>query len=121
MTIAIILISILAISGLVYFLRRKPAKKDWGFVPYTPSTPSTPVETPEVPSEGEMPIRPEPVDCQKATFRPAPEDFFYVDCCGKPQKGEGFQPWEKRPPVSIDVNKPFMGMDLIGEPGDSDC
>lgn len=118
MTVAIIVISILAISGLVYFLRRKPAKKDWGF---KPNTPNPPEEIIEEPIEGEMPIKPSPVDCQKATFRPAPEEFFYVDCCGKPKKGEGFQPWEKKPPVSIDVNKPFIGMDLIGEPGESDC
>ena len=74
---------------------------------------------PQPTTTGEMPIKPIPINCQKATFRPAPEKFIYTDCCGEVQEGEGFQPWEKRSPVSIDVNQYFEGMDLIGEDGDA--
>lgn len=69
----------------------------------------------------EMPIKPAPVNCQKAIFRPAPENYSYYDCCGKLQEGEGFQPWEKRAPVSIDANKEFINMDLIGEESEPNC
>lgn len=79
-----------------------------------------PVENdPEPTPIGEMPIKPLPINCQKAIFRPAPEKFIYTDCCGKVEEGEGYQPWEKRSPVSIDVNQYFEGMDLIGEDGDA--
>lgn len=78
---------------------------------------SSDVFFPPVTSEPEMPIKPIPVNCQKASFRPAPEKFSYTNCCGIIEEGEGFQPWEKRSPVSIDVNQPFEGMDLIGEDG----
>lgn len=87
----------------------------------------TPVEAdPEptnIPSdeEGEMPIKPIPINCQKAIFRPAPEKYYYVDCCGNKFEGEGYQPWEKRSPVSIDVNSPFEGMDLLDEESNVDC
>lgn len=76
-----------------------------------------PTRVPIVPIDetGEMPIKPQPVSCQKAIFRPAPEKYFYTDCCGNYNEGEGYQPWEKRPPISIDVNKPFEGLDLLGE------
>jgi hypothetical protein len=80
------------------------------------------LETPNLePVEGEMPEKPLPVNCQLAQFQPAPQDFFYVDCCGTPQKGEGFQPWEKRSPVSIDANKPFVGMTLLDQEADINC
>ena len=68
-----------------------------------------------------MPEKPLPVNCQLAQFQPAPQDFFYVDCCGNPQKGEGFQPWEKRSPVAIDSNKPFFGMTLLDVEAEKDC
>lgn len=70
---------------------------------------------------GEMPEKPLPVNCQLAQFQPAPQEFFYVDCCGKPKKGEGFEPWEKRSPVSIDANKPFIGMTLLDVEAEKDC
>ncbi len=69
----------------------------------------------------EMPEKPLPVNCQLAQFQPAPQDFFYVDCCGAPHKGEGFQPWEKRSPVSIDNNKPFFGMTLLDVEAEINC
>jgi len=62
--------------------------------------------------EGEMPIKPTPKKCQKASFRPAPEKFFYTDCCGEFHEGEGFQPFEKRSQVLIDTTKEFSGMDI---------
>ena len=74
-------------------------------------------ENPEPTPPSEMPIKPLPINCQKAIFRPAPEKFIYTDCCGVVQEGEGYQPWEKRSPVSIDANQFFEGMDLLGEEG----
>lgn len=71
--------------------------------------------------EPEMPIKPTPIDCQYAIFRPAPEMYSYTDCCGNLQQGEGFQPWEKRSPVAIDITKDFIGMDLISEDAIVDC
>ena len=73
------------------------------------------------PVDGEMPIKPVPVNCQKAQFMPAPEKFVYTDCCGQVQEGEGYQPWEKRSPVSIDANQKFLGMELLGEEATIDC
>ena len=75
----------------------------------------------EIDIPGEMPEKPLPVNCQLAQFQPAPQDFFYVDCCGVPQKGEGFQPWEKRSPVSIDTNKPFFGMTILDVEAEINC
>lgn len=80
-----------------------------------------PIHPGEIIIPDEMPIKPAPVDCQYATFRPAPEMYSYTDCCGKLQEGEGFQPWEKRTPVPIDATKDFKGMDLIGEEAQVDC
>ncbi|NBO23520.1 hypothetical protein EBU94_09330 [bacterium] len=76
---------------------------------------------PQVTPEPEMPIKPPPVNCQKAQFMPAPQEFFYTDCCGKTQMGMGFEPWEKRAPVGIDANQEFVGMELIGEESSIDC
>lgn len=84
------------------------------------STPST-LEPLEIIEEPEMPIKPAPVNCQKAIFRPAPENYSYYDCCGSLQEGEGYQPWEKRAPVSIDINKEFINMDLLGEEAEPNC
>jgi hypothetical protein len=75
-----------------------------------------PVE-PEPTPPAEMPIKPIPVNCQKAMFKPFPEKYRYVDCCGDFQIGDGYQEWEKRAPVSIDANRPFEGMELINEEG----
>ena len=75
----------------------------------------------EIDIPGEMPIKPLPINCQLAQFQPAPQDFFYVDCCGVPQKGEGYQPWEKRAPVSIDTNKPFFGMTILDVEAEINC
>ncbi len=71
--------------------------------------------------KGEMPDKPLPVNCQLAQFQPAPQEFFYIDCCGSPHKGEGFQPWEKRAPVAIDSNKEFFGMTLLDVEAEKDC
>lgn len=79
------------------------------------------VDQPDEVINGEMPDKPLPVNCQLAQFQPAPQDFFYVDCCGKPHKGEGFQPWEKRSPVAIDSNKEFFGMTLLDVEAEKDC
>lgn len=87
-----------------------------------PSLPEIPVEdSPIEVIEPEMPEKPLPVNCQLAQFQPAPQDFFYVDCCGVPQKGQGFEPWEKRSPVSIDSNKPFFGMTLLDVEAEINC
>ena len=77
----------------------------------------------QIPSDeqGEMPIKPLPVNCQKASFNAAPEKYFYSDCCGEFFEGEGFQPWEKRSPVSIDSNKPFEGMTLLDVEAEIEC
>lgn len=80
-----------------------------------------PIEPGEVIIPSEMPEKPLPVNCQLAQFQPAPQEFFYVDCCGNPKKGEGFEPWEKRSPVSIDANKPFIGMTLLDVEAEKDC
>lgn len=84
-------------------------------------TDQNPIGPGEIIIPGEMPEKPLPVNCQLAQFQPAPQDFFYVDCCGNPQKGEGFQPWEKRSPVAIDSNKPFFGMTLLDVVAEKDC
>ena len=86
--------------------------------PVEPDPEPTPIPSDEI---GKMPIKPIPVNCQKAVFRAAPATFTYTDCCGNVQKGEGYQPWEKRAPVSIDVDQFFEGMDLLGEDGQADC
>jgi len=75
----------------------------------------------EIDIPGEMPEKPLPINCQLAQFQPAPQDFFYVDCCGVPHKGTGFEPWEKRSPVSIDSNKPFFGMTLLDVEAEINC
>ena len=94
--------------------------------PFFPSTEEdipdqNPIEPGEVIIPSEMPEKPLPVNCQLAQFQPAPQEFFYVDCCGNPKKGEGFEPWEKRSPVSIDANKPFIGMTLLDVEAEKDC
>lgn len=71
--------------------------------------------------EGEMPIKPLPVNCQSAMFNPYPEKYFYYNCCGERFEGEGYQPWEKRSPVSIDSNKEFEGMTLLDVEAEPDC
>lgn len=70
---------------------------------------------------GEMPDKPLPINCQLAQFQPAPQDYFYIDCCGNPQKGDGFEPWEKRSPVAIDSNQPFYGMTLLDVEAEINC
>jgi hypothetical protein len=84
-------------------------------------TDQNPIGPGEIIIPGEMPEKPLPVNCQLAQFQPSPQDFFYVDCCGNPQKGEGFQPWEKRSPVAIDSNQPFFGMTLLDVEAEKDC
>lgn len=120
--IIIILLGFGIICGLILFKIFKKNKK-------------TPIKTPIVPTqtleydipvesdfvEPEMPVKPAPVNCQKAIFRAAPEKYSYFDCCGKEFEGEGFQPWEKRAPISIDINKPFSGLDLLDEESEIDC
>lgn len=90
-----------------------------------PTDGNLPDESPIGPGEviipGEMPEKPLPVNCQLAQFQPAPQDFFYVDCCGSPKKGTGFEPWEKRSPVAIDANQPFFGMTLLDVEAEKDC
>lgn len=71
--------------------------------------------------QAEMPIKPAPVNCKYATFRPAPEKFSYFDCCGKLNEGEGFSPWEKRSPVPVDINKPIEGMDITEDEAIVEC
>lgn len=122
---SIILISFGLLS--LYLIINPPKKKnnkvDKPTVTQTSPTEQNPVEVTIIDdqTDGEMPIKPIPVDCQKASFRPAPEKFSYIDCCGKKEEGEGFQPWEKRSPVSIDANQPYEGMDLTGENSNIDC
>jgi len=121
------LILVIAASATILIMKLKKDKNSSIPPQATPmpeevNTIDLPVEpNPEPTQIGEMPIKPAPVNCQFAIFRPAPEKYFYTDCCGNPQSGEGFQPWEKRTPVSIDTNKEFEGMDLIGEEAQFDC
>jgi len=122
----LILILFGLICGLIIikaFRKRKTTKSSIHYSTDPITTTPIPDVVDEVPVEiiSEMPIKPLPVDCQKAIFRPFPEKFTYTDCCGKVQEGEGYQPWEKRPPVSIDVLKRFEGMDLIDESAEIDC
>lgn len=122
----LILILFGLICGLIIikaFRKRKTTKSSIHYSTDPITTTPIPDVVDEVPSEiiSEMPIKPLPVDCQKAIFRPFPEKFTYTDCCGKVQEGEGYQPWEKRAPVSIDVLKRFEGMDLIDESAEIDC
>lgn len=122
----LILILFGLISGLIIvkaFKKRKITKSNIHYSKDSDNTTWEPTTTDDVPVEtlGEMPIKPIPVDCQKAIFRPSPEKFIYTDCCGKIQEGEGYEPWEKRAPVSIDVTKRFEGMDLINESAEVDC
>ena len=131
MTTFIIAFITLAVIGSIVALKlKKNSKSSEIKKPIVPTQildwETTPTETvsevkPEVTPEPEMPIKPAPVNCQKAQFLPAPEKFSYTDCCGKLQEGEGFQPWEKRAPVGIDSNKEFSGMELIGEEASIDC
>lgn len=87
--------------------------------------PLTPTGLSQIPipldDEPEMPIKPNPMKCKKASFLPAPETFSYYDCCGNLHTGEGYQPWEKRTPVSINVVKDFVGMEILDEDGEIDC
>lgn len=133
----IVIILVLIFALITFLLLTKPSKEDKkNFTPLVEDEP-TPIVKDE-PSEqyriedpvptilpvdkgGEMPIKPLPVDCQFAQFRPYPERFSYFDCCGNLEEGDGFQPWEKRSPVAIDANKPFEGMDLIGEESQMNC
>lgn len=122
----LILILFGLICGLIIikaFRKRKTTKSSVHYSTDPITTTPIPDVVDEVPVEiiSEMPIKPLPVDCQKAIFRPFPEKFTYTDCCGKVQEGEGYQPWEKRAPVSIDVLKRFEGMDLIDESAEIDC
>lgn len=71
--------------------------------------------------QGEMPIKPPPINCKYATFLPAPQKYFYVDCCGNKQEGEGFQPWEKRAPVPVDINQEFEGIEILEDEAFQDC
>ena len=87
-----------------------------------PEQPIEPIkEDPNHLPEPEMPIKPLPMDCQKAAVRPFPEKFYYTDCCGNYNEGDGYQPWEKRAPVSVDVTKPSAGLDFLGEEAKIDC
>lgn len=81
----------------------------------------TPIPIVPIDDEFEMPIKPLPVNCQMASFMPAPALFEYIDCCGNLNTGEGYQPWEKRSPVKIDANKPFEGMELLNQEAEIDC
>lgn len=122
----LILILFGLICGLIIiraFRKRKTTKSSIHYNTEPITTTPIPDVVDEVPAEiiSEMPIKPLPVDCQKAIFRPFPEKFTYTDCCGKVQEGEGYQPWEKRAPVSIDVIRRFEGMDLIDESAEIDC
>lgn len=89
--------------------------------PVSPDPEPTQIPIIPIDDDGEMPIKPLPVSCQRAIFRPAPEKYFYTDCCGNLMEGEGYQPWEKRSPITLDSNKPFEGMDLLGEEVDFTC
>jgi len=80
-----------------------------------------PIQPSEIIIPAEMPEKPLPINCQLAQFQPAPQDFFYVDCCGVPHKGQGFEPWEKRAPVAIDANKGFFGMTLLDSEAEINC
>ena len=77
--------------------------------------PNDPEPTPE------MPIKPQPVNCKKGIFLPAPEKFNYVDCCGNKLEGIGYEVWEKRAPVNIDINQEFVGMEILDEEAFQDC
>jgi len=113
----------LAMGVIVWFVMKPLKKRKTNETPKNDTPPEEiKIDEPvEADPEPEMPEKPLPVNCQKAQFRPAPEGFFYVDCCGKPVKGEGFQPWEKRSPVAIDANKLFEGMDLLDEDAEINC
>ena len=123
MTIQIILFVLFGAVALWMLLNPLTKKKNIEVPPLKPFPTPEETNTIELPVEPdptplpEMPIKPIPVNCQKAIFRPAPEKFTYTDCCGNVQEGEGYQPWEKRAPVSIDANQYFEGMDLLGEEG----
>ena len=128
----IIYIFFALVLGTILWFVMKPKKiKDNLNIPTVPPLYSEPHEIitiddpveadPEPIIIGEMPIKPIPVDCQYAIFRPAPEMYSYTDCCGELQQGEGYQPWEKRTPVPLDASKEFTGMDLLGEEAQVDC
>jgi len=119
-TILIVLVvaTAIAVVVLVKFLEKKKDKVS----PIKPAKePIVPTQTFEWEQPIDEPVKPLPVNCKYAQFKPAPEEFFYVDCCGKPEKGEGFQPWEKRVPVAIDINKPFSGMDVTEDEAFVEC
>lgn len=130
----IILISIVVLGGLWFFFKSSNKKTNIHLIDEVPIekeidvAPSEPIKPAKVPipivpieDEGEMPIKPLPINCQKAQFEAAPARFFYTDCCGELHEGEGFQPWEKRAPVSIDSNKPFEGMILLDVEAEIEC
>jgi len=101
--------------------KKKESKQPSNPIIIAPTPDNEIVDQPDEIINGEMPEKPLPVNCQLAQFQPAPQDFFYVDCCGSPHKGEGFQPWEKRSPVAIDSNQPFFGMTLLDVEAEKDC
>lgn len=115
-----LIILINSVILLIVILTIKKNKKKGSTLPLenNPLDEQTP---PEIQIPSEMPIKPIPVNCQKASFKPAPDNFSYYDCCGELKKGIGFELWEKRAPVSIDANKEFVNMELIGEEGNQDC
>lgn len=123
----IYVVSALIIGTVVWFIMKPKKPKDDINIPTPPPPYSEPQEIITIDDpvqndpEPEMPIKPIPVDCQYAIFRPAPETYSYTDCCGNLQSGEGYQPWEKRSPVSINITKDFTGMDLIGDEAQVDC
>ena len=63
----------------------------------------------------EMPIKPLPVNCKLGAFPPAPQKYSYVDCCGNRQEGMGYQPWEKRTPVPVNIVYEYEGMEIFKE------
>lgn len=79
-----------------------------------------PVENDPEPTP-EMPPKESPVNCQLANFPPSPLFYEYYDCCGVQHTGEGFGEFEKRGPVSININLPFVHMYLTNEEAQQDC
>lgn len=109
----------LALTAAIVLFIKSLEKNNKMSEPTNEPIPTTPESVSNEPID--EPVKPQPVNCKYAQFKPAPEEFFYVDCCGKPMKGEGFQPWEKRTPVAIDVNKPFNGMEVSEDEAFVDC
>jgi len=124
--ISVVVVTVLTVT--IFILKQKKSKLD-NFVTKITEPQEIDVlpneENPILPSEiiipTEMPEKPLPIKCQFAQFQPAPQDFFYVDCCGVPHKGQGFEPWEKRAPVAIDSNQSFFGLTLLDTEAEIDC